>query len=229
MDDVEATTDEDRAGRGRRLVIVSGDRELRGALTIAVRRRVAESRSVATAAGAVALIRAWRPDVVVLDCELPDGCGCDVMRAIGDVEPTAAVIAVGGRVAPEDSFRMAQLGARVFVAKPVGPAGLLRAFEAALATTPDLGPLARAAVGHLGVREAEEAVRRAMVAEALARAHGSRHAAARLLAISRQLLQHILRKQGEAGHSGSSARTMTSPTTRESATSRPARTRPTRV
>jgi len=37
-------------------------------------------------------------------------------------------------------------------------------------------------------------VREAMVSEALARSSGSRNAAARLLAVSRQFLQHVLKK-----------------------------------
>lgn len=69
--------------------------------------------------------------------------------------------------------------------RPVGP-------------SPDLQVLAsvlRAAVGERPLGEIEQAARHIMVMEALARAGGSKTRAARLLGISRQLLQHILRGQ----------------------------------
>lgn len=176
------------------MLIIVDDRDLQGALDRATRGRADESRCVASVAEAVPLLASWWPDALVLDCDLSDGCGLDVLRAIGGAAPTPVMVAIGGRVAPEHSFRLAQLGVRAFVAKPAVSSALARALDEALATTPDLEPLARAAVGHLGVREVEALVRTAMVMEALARAHGSRHAAARLLAISRQLLQHILKK-----------------------------------
>jgi two-component system response regulator RegA len=181
--------------RCRRLLIVVSERDLCSAIDRATRERADESRRAVSVAEAVPLIASWWPDAVVLDCDLPDGCGFDVLQAVGGAVPSPAVVAIGSRVAPEDSFRLAQLGVRAFVAKPATASALARALDEALATTPDLEPLARAAVGHRGVREVEDLVRAAMVAEALARANGSRHAAARLLAISRQLLQHILKKQ----------------------------------
>lgn len=97
-------------------------------------------------------------------------------------------------VGPAEGFRLAQMGVRAFVPKPATPAAIERALAAVLGAAPDLAPLVRTLVGWLGVHEAEDRVRATMVAEALARARGNRKSAARLLAISRQLLQHILRK-----------------------------------
>jgi DNA-binding NtrC family response regulator len=57
----------------------------------------------------------------------------------------------------------------------------------------ELRAMVREGVGQMGVREAELVVRRTMVAEALARSGGNRRAAARMLGVSRQHLQHILR------------------------------------
>ena len=39
--------------------------------------------SVGTAAEAIALCREQTPDLLVLDLDLPDGCGLDVVRALG--------------------------------------------------------------------------------------------------------------------------------------------------
>ena len=59
-------------------------------------------------------------------------------------------------------------------------------------------PLIRQLVGHSPLSKVESEVRTLMVTEALARARGSRRAAAKMLAVSRQMLQHVLRK----GHGG---------------------------
>jgi DNA-binding NtrC family response regulator len=58
----------------------------------------------------------------------------------------------------------------------------------------ELENLLRSSVGRVGVRELMAAARRVMVAEALARTGGNRRAAARLLGVSRQTLQHMVRR-----------------------------------
>jgi DNA-binding NtrC family response regulator len=177
------------------LLVIAANEALRRALVQSLRMHAADVRSAASAAEAGLAIAVWRPDAVVLDCELPDGTGFDVLRAIIESGPMPDVVAISGAAAPSESFRLAQLGVRAFVPKPVEPELLERSFDAAVSAGPDLSPLVRTLVGRVGVHEVEEQVRATMVAEALARAHGNRKLAARLLAISRQLLQHILRKR----------------------------------
>jgi DNA-binding NtrC family response regulator len=89
---------------------------------------------------------------------------------------------------------MARLGARQYVEKPFAPLTLERAIQRALSQPPNLVPCVRGGVGQLGLREMEDQVRRSMVEEALSRSAGSRRSAARLLNVTRQTLQHILRK-----------------------------------
>ena len=62
----------------------------------------------------------------------------------------------------------------------------------------DFLPRVRGVVGERSLHEVEREVRATMVNEALTRAGGSRREAARLLKVSRQLLQHILRQASEA-------------------------------
>ncbi len=178
-----------------RLLVVEDNEALRRALALALAGRASEVRTVATVAEAEPLIREWHPDAVVLDVALPDGDAFDVLRVVAETQPMPALVAMSGMAGPCDAFRLAQMGVRAFVPKPIEPEALERALDLALATAPDLAPLVRAAVGHVGVQAVEEQVRATMVSEALARAHGSRNRAARLLSISRQLLQHILKKQ----------------------------------
>ena len=177
-----------------RLLVVADNETLRCALVQALVVHASEARSAASVTEAKSIIAAWHPDAVVLDCDLPDGTGFDVLRAIIETGPMPDVVAISGAAGPAEGFRLAQMGVRAFVPKPATPAMIERALGAALGTVPDVAPLVRTLVGRLGVHEAEEQVRATMVAEALARANGNRRIAARLLSISRQLLQHILRK-----------------------------------
>lgn len=184
----------DIAARCDRLLIVEDNERLLRALTVTLARRASEIRSAATVAEAISLICTWHPDTLVLDFSLPDGNAFDVLRFLAEAKLTPVLVAISGVAAPKESFQLAQLGVRAFVPKPIAPELLESAFDDALRTVPDLTPLVRAAVGHRSVREVEEQVRATMVSEALERSRGSLSGAARMLAISRQLLQHILKR-----------------------------------
>jgi len=95
---------------------------------------------------------------------------------------------------PEQSFRLAQRGVRAYLPKPFATTDLLQAINQAFNGPLDLRPHVRSVVGRLSLQEVEAEVRRTMLQEALARAGGSRRAAARLLRVSRQLVQHIIKK-----------------------------------
>lgn len=179
-----------------RLLVVEDNERLRAMLTQVLSERAAEVRGAASVAEAAALVHTWRPDAVVLDFTLPDGDGLDVLRLIADNGPLPTVVAISGAAEPSETFRLAQLGVRAFVPKPIQAEALQRALDVALDTAPDMVPIVRAAVGHASIQEVEAAVRATMVSEALARTSGSRNAAARLLAVSRQFLQHVLKKDG---------------------------------
>jgi two-component system response regulator RegA len=177
-----------------RLLVIEDNEALRATLVKVSSGRASEVRGVGTVAEAEALIRVWVPNALVLDFLLPDGTGFDVLRVAADGKPMPAVVAISGIADPDQSFQLAQMGVRAFVSKPIELERLERALDTAINTAPDVVPFVRAIVGHLGVHEVEETVRATMVSEAMAHARGSRHCAARLLSISRQLLQYILKK-----------------------------------
>lgn len=133
------------------------------------------------------------PDLLIVDVALPDGTAFEVLAAARELPRLPPAIAISGRARTQDSFRLAQLGVRTFLAKPFTLPQLATAIQIALTEAPDLDPHLRVMVGRKPVREVEDDVRRVMVREAIARAGGSRRGAARLLSISRQLLQHMLR------------------------------------
>jgi DNA-binding NtrC family response regulator len=100
---------------------------------------------------------------------------------------------MSGKASAEEAFQLARLGVRAYLHKPLDLATLHQALEEALAQPPELETHLRSAVGKIAIKDAERLVRSTMVDEAMARSAGNRRGAARLLDISRELLQHILR------------------------------------
>lgn len=184
--------------RRLRLAAVEDDVALRDALADALASSTTEFRGCGTVREALALLASWNPEVVLLDLTLPDGSAFDVLAAIRRRKPTPLVVAISGTATPPDAFRLAAAGARAYLAKPFTMAELRAAMERALVEPPDLVPPLRHTVGRQPLRAVESEVRAELVGEALARSRGSRRGAARLLRVSRQLLQHILRGRSAA-------------------------------
>jgi DNA-binding NarL/FixJ family response regulator len=73
---------------------------------------------------AVAVIRAQRPDVVLLDVHMPDGGGLVVLEQIGDSMPDTRFLALSVSDAAEDVIALIRAGARGYVTKTISPADL---------------------------------------------------------------------------------------------------------
>ena len=175
--------------------VIEDDGRLRGTIEGAIAPRFKEVRGMPGVAACQAALRdSPPPDVVLLDVELVDGSAFEVLRLLVPLETAPVVIAISGTSDAKQSFALAQLGVRAYLPKPLDLATLEAAIDWAAATGPDLIPQLRAAVGHRPIHEVEEEVRTTMLREALAQAHGSRRRAARLLCVSRQLVQHMLRR-----------------------------------
>jgi two-component system nitrogen regulation response regulator GlnG len=103
-------------------------------------RRVFEEGDVrvltaATAAEGLSLVREHRPDVIVLDLQLPDGSGLEVFEEIRAIDPKRPVIFVTAHGTTETAIDAMKGGAFDYLVKPVDLDrlnGILdRAFEAA--------------------------------------------------------------------------------------------------
>jgi two-component system, response regulator RegA len=177
-----------------RALVIEDDARLRGTLERALKRWALEIRAAGNLFEARRELSEFRPELVVIDFMLPDGTASELLAVALRDAPLPAIVALSAYAGPRDSFELARLGVRSYLQKPVDLTALDHAVHRALTEPPDLELSARSSVGHVGLREAEETLRRSMVAEALDRAGGNRRGAARLLAISRELLQHALRK-----------------------------------
>lgn len=156
--------------------------------------RFGEVDVASSVAEAVSCVRRRRPSLVVLDFALPDGDARQVLAALdGDVWPS--VVAISGTATPVAAFELASLGVGAWLEKPFSLDALLEAVGRARTVAPPLAPVVRRSVGLKGLDEVEDEVRRVMTDEALGRARGNRRGAARLLKVSRQVVQHMLRRR----------------------------------
>lgn len=101
-------------------------------------------RTARTGAEALALIRAERPDIVLLDIQMPEIDGLDVIRQVREDATLAAmpIIAVTALAMPGDRERVLAAGATAYLAKPVGFRCLSAAIAAALAGAESESPQA---------------------------------------------------------------------------------------
>jgi two-component system, response regulator RegA len=182
------------APRLKRALVVEDDEQLRRTLESALRPWALETRSAGNLVEARRQMSEFRPELLVLDFMLPDGTAAELLASARLRAPLPAIVALSAYARPRDSFALAQLGVRAYLEKPVDLTALDEALGTALSEPPDLDLSARQAVGHVHLPDAEEALRRTMVEEALDRSGGNRRGAARLLGISRELLQHVLKK-----------------------------------
>jgi len=73
----------------------------------------------ATVAQAVATIRECEPDVVLLDVQMPDGGGLEVIRQLVPVDPGVRFLALSVSDAAEDVIAVIRAGARGYVTKTI--------------------------------------------------------------------------------------------------------------
>jgi DNA-binding NtrC family response regulator len=132
-------------------------------------------------------------ELLVLDTQLPDGSGVALAELAVRTRPAPMLLAVGTRQSAREAFRLAQLGAIGFLQKPVARSELSLVLEQLSEQAPDYLPHLVAIVGRVGFREVLERVRRSMAEQALAMSAGNKTGAARLLGITRQAVQQLIR------------------------------------
>jgi len=177
------------------LLIVEDSERLARTLEDTLGPRVSRVSWAADLASARAVLEGDPPDAVLLDVALPDGEGLDLLDAIRALSPPPRVIAISGSASPQQAFRLAEAGVRAFLSKPLRLEELEQVWTRTLSSPPELTPHLRAQVGDRPLHELEAYVRDTLVDEAMARSTGSIRGAAKVLGISRQLLQQILRKR----------------------------------
>lgn len=90
----------------------------------------ATTREETTGRGALNAVRALRPDLIILDLNLPDIGGLDVLGRLKREDPTLAVLVLTMHGEPIYAVRALEAGAKGYVSKGAAPDELLAAIKA---------------------------------------------------------------------------------------------------
>lgn len=178
--------------QSQRLLIVEDDDALRGALARWAEGQGWEPDPVGSLAQAMeALDRS--PRAVLVDYLLPDGTALTLAEAARARRPAPAVVAMSGQASAEQAFRLALSGTAGYLAKPFTLDDIGDALRAALEQPPSFDAHLALQVGKVPLTTVQKEVRTIMLEQAMALAESNRSRAGRLLGISRQAVQQMLR------------------------------------
>ncbi|HSU25846.1 MAG TPA: response regulator, partial [Pyrinomonadaceae bacterium] len=104
---------------GTKILIVDDEPAIRFALTEALRSWGYESFQASTVAEANELFAQEFPGVALLDIDLPDGSGLDVLNNIKQQRPETIAIMITGNVNVPNVVTALRGGAHDFISKPV--------------------------------------------------------------------------------------------------------------
>lgn len=133
-DAAEALEDQPRPERAR-VGVVDDDPAIRAICAEVLASHGFQVHEAGSCAEARELVRTRRPEALLLDVQLPDGDGFDLLEALAEErvrEPFAAVF-LSARAEAEDRARGLGLGADAFIKKPFDARDLLTRLEHALA------------------------------------------------------------------------------------------------
>ena len=102
-----------------KVLVVDDEQLIRFTLTEALRGWGYTAVDAGTIASGLAVFEAEQPSVVLLDVNLPDGSGLDLLREIKHRESQSVVIMITGNVLLEDTIAALRAGAYDFISKPI--------------------------------------------------------------------------------------------------------------
>src|SRR5689334_20369972 len=103
----------------KEILVVDDDQAIRWTLREALQSWGFMPIEAATVAEATKLFNAHLPAAVLLDIDLPDGSGLDVLREIKGEHQDAIVIMITGNVQIDNTISALRGGAYDFIAKPI--------------------------------------------------------------------------------------------------------------
>jgi DNA-binding NtrC family response regulator len=131
-----------------RILLVDDDLAVATGLTLLLESMEWEVRASATARDAYVAFAMFSPDIVLLDVELPDASGIDVVAQMKQYSETTPVIMMSGHGSIDRAVECMKAGAETFMQKPFDTATLEAALEQAskaMATTRQITALRREA------------------------------------------------------------------------------------
>src|SRR6476646_11288788 len=102
-----------------KILIVDDDRFIRMALGEAVRSWGYETIEAGTVSAARTLFTEHEPSVALLDIDLPDGSGLDLLNEVKEKSPETIAVMITGNIDVANSLAALRGGAHDFIGKPV--------------------------------------------------------------------------------------------------------------
>lgn len=115
-----------------RVLIVDDDQDIRRALLDLLESRHYMAKSVGTGVQALEQVRDQRFGVVILDLELPDVNGLEVLRRLKEGDPTLPIIMLTATSNDADKTAAFHYGAKAFFTKPYNSRALISAVSEAI-------------------------------------------------------------------------------------------------
>src|SRR5229473_2288988 len=110
---------------GRKILLVEDDRQIRRVFARYFGAHGFVVEETETFAAAHKSFEAIRPDIVILDFQLPDGTALDLLPKFKELEPTVPIIVLTGFGSMELGVSLIKSGAEQCLAKPVESSALL--------------------------------------------------------------------------------------------------------
>jgi DNA-binding NtrC family response regulator len=105
--------------RKMKVLVVDNETEFASTLAERLRLRKIKAESVYSGAEALAAIPRFLPDVIILDIQMPDMTGLEVLARVKAIDPTIEVILLTGHGSFEAGITGMELGAFDYIVKPV--------------------------------------------------------------------------------------------------------------
>src|SRR6516165_4970414 len=115
------------------LLVVDDEPPILTAFRRAFRDFPLEVRTAETAHEGLELARQYRPDVIILDVQLPDMSGLEALRTLRTFDARSPVILITGKSTTDTAIEAMKLGAYEYLLKPLELAQLRQVVERALA------------------------------------------------------------------------------------------------
>jgi DNA-binding NtrC family response regulator len=193
----------------KQVLVVAHDRAMRTALGL-ILGGLGEAEVIETSSADPAMSALESGvDAAFVSAGMPDQLALRVARTSTRFCPTPAIIIVSQGPHP-DLFELGQAGARAHLSWPATPDEVLSCLTAHRASD-ELERSVRSLVGRVGIKDAQEWLRKTMLRQALEASQGSRRGAARLLSVTRPAIQRMLREEADASALLESLRTPTLP------------------
>jgi DNA-binding NtrC family response regulator len=108
-------------GKTRKIKVLVVDNEVEFASTLVERLRLRNivAKGVFSGEDALSMITDCSPDVIILDLQMPDMSGLNVLSKVKDIDPTIEVILLTGHGSFEAGITGMELGAFDYIIKPV--------------------------------------------------------------------------------------------------------------